>query len=58
MVAVDEFGGGEPQHRIAEELQPFQVARATARHVGEGLIHLGQQFRVDWDFSVQALDQG
>ena len=58
VVAVDEFGGGEPQHRIAEEFQSFQVPGATGRHVGERLIHLGQQLRINRDFSVKALDQG
>ena len=42
VVAINEFGGGEPQHRITKELQPFQVAGPAARHVGEGLIHQGE----------------
>ena len=42
VVAINEFGGGEPQHRITKELQPFQVAGPAARYVGEGLIHQGE----------------
>ena len=57
VVAINEFGGGEPQHRITEELQPFQVAGPAARHVGEGLIHQGEELTVDGDLSVEALDQ-
>ena len=34
VVAINEFGGGEPQHRITKELQPSRL-RPGARHVGE-----------------------
>ena len=42
MVAVNEFRGGETQHRITQELEPFQIASPSAGHVGESLIHKGE----------------
>ena len=57
VVAINEFGGGEPQHRIPKELQSLKVASLAGGHVGEGLIHQNQQLRFDRDLSAQALDQ-
>ena len=57
MVAINEFGGGKPQHRITKELEPFQVPGSAARHVGHCLIHQNQQLRFDRDLSIEALDQ-
>jgi hypothetical protein len=42
MAALEELGGGQPQHRIAKEFQLFVVAAAAGGGVGEGLLDRGQ----------------
>ena len=57
VAAINEFGGGKPQNRITQELEPFKVAGSAARDVCEGLIHQDQQGRFDGDLSVEVLDE-
>jgi hypothetical protein len=46
MVALQEFGRRQAQHRIAEEFQLFVVEGQPGRGVGEGLIQGRERFGV------------
>ena len=47
MAALEELGGGQPQHGIAEEFQLFVVAATAGGGVGEGLLDRGEGRGID-----------